>query len=789
MSRPVAWIAAAFAVGIVLARWTVLTPFGWMLAAGACVLAWAAIHFVGGRAAPLLLISVMATGALWYGVTSLPPGSDSVLAAAGRDVTLAGTVIRPPESSRGRSRVVVAAEWIASRRGRVPARGLVQVAVRLARPVRYGDRIEVRGRLIRPPPAGNPGEFSVRDHLAAEGIVARLLVRSGTRVRVVGRARMSPVLAAAYALRDRMIGFFREAMPGPRGALMASLLLGDDGAISVQTREAFRRAGLLHVLVVSGAQVGLVLGSVLWLGRLLRAPPAGSAIAGALAVSFFALMAGWAPSVARAAIMALAGLGAMLLGRVRDSLAALAAASLVLLATRPALLFDAGFQLSFAATWALLYVAPALTARMPAVPRAVRSLLALTAAAQLGVMPLLAYHFLQVPLVGFAANLIVVPLVAVMVPAGFAVAAAGIVLPPVGLVLASLLGPLIDAVQFAAALFARLPLATVPYGPPSMSGCVAFFGTVVVVVESLRGRLRLSSAAVLAAGSAAVAVVVWGQVAAAASPARLVLTVLDVGQGDAIVVRAPSGRTMLIDAGGEVEGRLTGYDVGAQRVVPALHRLGVRAIDILVLSHPHEDHAGGLPAVVQNFRVGLLLDSGFPHPAPSYHRLLRLVEAKRIPYVLARRGMRIDLGAGAVVSVLHPDPPLIVGTGSDINLNSVVLRLSYGRTCALLTGDIEALIEYRLLDSGDDLRCAVLKVAHHGSGTSSRAEFLEAVAPAVAVISAGAFNPFGHPHASTLDALAAVGARVYRTDRHGAITIESDGRQVWIRTVRDAGDD
>jgi competence protein ComEC len=284
-----------------------------------------------------------------------------------------------------------------------------------------------------------------------------------------------------------------------------------------------------------------------------------------------------------------------------------------------------------------------------------------------------------------------------------------------------------------------------------------------------------------------VGLLVWGQVAEALTPRRLTLTMLDVGQGDAILLRGPSGQTMLIDGGGEIEGRPTGYDVGLRRVVPALRRLGIRRIDIVMLSHPHEDHVGGLVAVLQNFSVGTVLDVGMPHPGPSYVQFLRLVEARRIPYQLARRGMRLDLGDGVSLSILHPQEPLFQGTPSDANNNSIVGRLTYGRVSILLTGDAEGLVEAQLLDLGDDVQSLILKVGHHGSRTSTTPAFLDAVRPSIALISVGAPNPFGHPDAQIIQRLEDAGAAVYRTDLHGAITLATDGARVSVRTVHDAG--
>ncbi|HLE76931.1 MAG TPA: DNA internalization-related competence protein ComEC/Rec2, partial [bacterium] len=707
----------------------------------------------------------------------------------GRTVSIEGVVVRPPQvvmqETGSRTRVAVAVEVVsAPQRTRVNSTVLITLPGEM-NPV-YGDRIRVRGRLYRPLPAGNPGEVSYRDSLRASGIDAVMAVRRAAEVHTLSRGGGNPVLAAAYGLRARITVFFRAGLPGPAGALLASLLLGDDGAVSPGLRDAFRTAGLLHVLVVSGAQVVLVLGCMLWVGRLVRAPPRLATAAAAAGVAFFALMTGWVPSVGRATVMAMVGLAAVWLRRDRDVYTALAAAGIVLLIADPSLLFDLGFQLSFAATWGLLYVAPAMSPRLRG-PQRLRGLVAMTVGAQLAVLPILAYHVGRLSAAGFLANLAVVPLVGVLVPAGFATAGVGLVVPPLGVAMLGVLRPILMVVIFLAEVFSRLPGATIAVAPPGLFEVVLLYAGLIATVEALRGSIRVTTLRIATAGCAVIAAVLWLQVASA-SPGHLVITVLDVGQGDAIVLQAPGGATMLIDGGGDLEGLPRGSDVGVRRVVPALRRLGVRRLDVVVLSHPHEDHAGGLAAVLKNFRVGLVLDAGLPHPAPGYVTLLRWIERTGIPYRLARRGMRLDLGGGVHAVVLHPEEPLLVGTGSDANLNSVVLRVTYGAIGVLFPGDLEAPIEWRLVDTGDDLGSTVLKVGHHGSVTSSTPEFLDAVRPAVAVISVGAWNPFGHPHRRTLEALADIGATIYRTDEHGAVTMTTDGRRLWIRTNRDAGD-
>ena len=263
------------------------------------------------------------------------------------------------------------------------------------------------------------------------------------------------------------------------------------------------------------------------------------------------------------------------------------------------------------------------------------------------------------------------------------------------------------------------------------------------------------------------------------NPAHLFkATFLDVGQGDSIFLQFPYGGNMLID-GGE-GGR---YDMG-RRVVAYLHRQGVRRINIILLSHPHDDHVGGLITVLRNLPVGLVLDSGQAHTSYSYEEFLKLIKEKRIPYRIVKAGGEIKGFKGVKIFVLSPPPRLFKGTGSDINNNSLVLKMTYGKVSLLFTGDIEKEAEEGLLRYGHYLKSTLIKVPHHGGRTSSTPGFLDLVNPRLAVISVGRRNPFHHPAPETLRRYKERGVKIYRTDRQGAIIFTSNGRSFRVRTMK-----
>ena len=252
---------------------------------------------------------------------------------------------------------------------------------------------------------------------------------------------------------------------------------------------------------------------------------------------------------------------------------------------------------------------------------------------------------------------------------------------------------------------------------------------------------------------------------------RLRVDFIDVGQGDAALVTSPAGKTVLID-GGLAEAGAT--------VVAFLGGRGIETLDLVFLTHRHADHLGGLPAVVDKYGTRMFLDAPYPHEIQEYARLLALLDQQHVPVRQAERGRSIDLGAGARLTLLGPPEPPITNSRSDVNANSVVSRIDFGKVGILFAADAEAQTERWLLDSQASLRAAVLKVAHHGSRYSSTPKFLQAVQPLVAVVSVGAGNEYHHPDAQTLERLARMGARVLRTDVDGPITIESDGSKIEV---------
>lgn len=748
MRRPLLWCSLAFAAGAAAGvEWVVAAD---RAAAVALSLAGLSVFAAGrARVAGLLLAGAVAAAGLAVGGHAAGgPDLAFLSRQLGRKVTAEGHALT--DGARFVLRVTAL--------GGAPAGG-VRLLVRGRVRVDVGDRVRASGRLLPLPAPRNPGEPDPARFLYRHRVGA---VLAADRVQVVASGESHRLLRVAAQLRDALADVYHRALREPYGAVLAGVVLG----VPVQDRpiqDAFRNSGLAHLLVASGAQLTTVAAAAY---VALRGRGRGTRALGALgAVLAFAFVAGWEPSMARAAVMAALCALAVLVRRESDPPTVLALAGAALVAYNPLLVRDVGFQLSFAATGGLVLLAPDLERRLQGLPRVVRQAVAAACACQVAVAPVLVWHFGQLQPLAFAANVLALPAAAVLVPLGLAAGLVGLVWQVAAL-------PLLWAAEAGCAYlvavargFASLPGATWHVTGDTQSR-LAVAAVAILALLVVSGRLRPGRAAVLAAVVAAAAV--WARALPPRPYAEVVF--LDVGQGDGVLIRTSEGHRVVVDGGPE-----------AEPVVSALLRAGGRP-DVAVLSHAHADHVVGLTHALRRFGAGVVLDPGYPHPTPAYAEFLRTLEERRIPYRSARRGLRVELGR-ASMEVLWPPGQFVEGP-SPANENSVVVSFRFGDVRFLLPGDVEEAAEGALVAWRTDLAAHVLKVPHQGSRTSSTEPFLDAVRPRVAVLSVGASNPYGHPHRDVLARYARRGVVVYRTDRDGAVSVRTDGRELWVRTTR-----
>ena len=648
---------------------------------------------------------------------------------------------------------------------------LVRASVR--GPVAPGERLVVRGRLAPFDEARNPGEPSRRAIAVGEGLAGELVAG-----RVVARAPPDPrdVRAWAARLRAALSTRLRALIPEPEATVLAGALWGERGTLPHALRDDFQATGTVHVLVTAGLHLGVVAALVLGLLRLVGVPRVAASLGAIPCVVAYAWLSGAHLPSQRAAVMVSLALLARASGARLVSWNALALAALVVAALWPAAVRTVSFALSFSCVAAIVLFARPLEhalARL-ALPGRVREALALTIATQIGVWPLSAATFGLVAPYAILANAVVVPATGLAMVCGIAALALA-ALPPLGALAAYVASWDVDAILQVVRHVAALPGARVSVAP----AIVGYDAVALLAAWWLRRNVRVTIALLAAASLAVLGTTLR------LPDGRLTITMLDVGQGDGIVLRTPRGHTILIDTGGRLErgpgegGESPAELIGERIVLGYLRHEGIRHVDLLVVTHPHGDHVGGCAPIVRALQVDAIADSGQSYGGRAYVDCLAAARERGVPLRIARAGMRWASDDGVVLDVLAPSMPFLAETGDDVNENSIVLRLAYqlsdGRTYrALFTGDAGEGSEARLLAHHVDLHADLLKVGHHGSRWATTSAFLAEVRPRVALISVGRHNSFGHPSPETLTRLADAGVTVYRTDRYGAIRIVVD---------------
>lgn len=591
---------------------------------------------------------------------------------------------------------------------------------------------------------------------------ARATLRADT-VRSTGRRR-GGLRGAVDRLRDRA----GAALAGPTrpssAALLRGMVLGDDSALEVPLREAMRDAGLSHLMAASGQNVLLLTTLVLLLGAAAGAPWSWRLAVAIAVIAVYVPLAGAGPSIQRAAVMGTAGLVAALAGRPESRWYAVLLAAAVTLALDPRSAGDLGWQLSFVAVLGLLAIAPRLREQLVGrgVPGPLADAVATTIAATLATAPLLALTFGRTSLVAVPANVLVAPLVGPIMWLGFVAAAVGQVSTEAGRAVAELAAVPLAAIVAVGEHAARVPGANVRIAP-------WLVGAVVVL---LTGAVLRPGVRAIAPGLA-VALVALGLATAPrpdavlARPQGARIAFLDVGQGDATVLQH-GGRAVLVD---------TGPPEGP--VLDRLRRVGVHRLDVLVVTHAQDDHAGGAAAVLAAMPVGRVLDGRDGRPTPAGDRMARVARARHVGLVAPDAGQTLRVG-GIELRVRWPRrEPAALHAGDDPNDRAIVIEARVGALRVLLPADAESAVL-----SGLDLRAAdVLKVSHHGSADEGLAGLLARVRPRLAVISAGRDNRFGHPAAATLSALRAAVPGVLRTDRDGTVVLDAAAGTVRVRTL------
>jgi len=745
----------------------------------------------------LIILTSLCLVALFGGAfcfqSSLPPNDKSCLRFYNNEtVEIKGMVNADPEVRDKTTHLRLSATEIKLDKEWQKVSGTALLFVPRYPTYSYGDVLQVIGKLETPPQLD---DFDYKGYLAHQGIYSTMLY---PKIEILDRGKGSKPLEWVYSLRNRLSQTLTEVLPEPQASLAQGIILGKRGTIPPQLKSNLVQTGTAHLLAISGLHLAIVVGIILSIGIWLFGRRRYTYVWLALGtIWLYALITGMHPPVVRGAIMASLFLTAELLGRQRSAFTALAFAAAVMIGIDPQILWTASFQLSFLAMAGLIFLFPPFRAIGRKAVRAtlgedgaaisianiVTDSFSVTLGAIIAVWPVVAYYFGIISFVGLPATFLALPALPGIIIAGALAGGLGLIALPVAQVIGWLAWLFLSYMLLVVNGFAALPVAFIPVGSVDTKLIGIYYLVLAAAIWLGSNRQKLTNLMPKAASfelpkkwvipPLLVAAILVSVAAATMPDDKLHVSFLDVGQGDAILIQQ-GNQQVLVDGGPSPQA----ISLGLSQKMPFWDR----TIDLVILTHPSADHATGLVEVLNRYQVKQVLYPDLDFKSDVYDEWLRLVVEKDIKCTLAQAGQQIDLGE-VVIRVLNPQIPLLTGTESDIDNNGVVLHISMGEMSFLLTADIMWEAEFELIARRANLTSTVLKVAHHGSDTSTTPEFLAVVNPRLAVISVGKDNPFGHPTPEVMERLEQKlgSGNIFRTDNHSTIEFITDGERLWVK--------
>lgn len=789
MPFPFLFLALSLALGIFFASFLFLPTLSCVVALLFCLgCAW--LFYVYRRdklCFIFILLTTLFFGASLYSFSNRSYEENSLrkLKHAGY-LDFYGRLSRSPDHGRENDFLFLKVEKVAYQNKVEEVRGNLRVSIprssEYATPLNLfvTDKIKVSARILPYKGFRNFKTPTLEAYLKSQKIHSRAFSKSLLLVQKLESGREYFPLRLISALRQKLQRQIEKHFLSSdtnslssQGAVLEALLLGERARMDPSVTLSLQNAGIFHLFAISGAHIAILSFFLFSFFKLLRVPQRLSYLLLIGFLLFFAFLVEGRPSVMRATIMTLIFLLGKLIWKKVNLINTISVAAFFLLLANPFNLFDLGFQLTFAATFSIIIFFPKIIKSLPKLPLRISEIFALSLTAQLGVLPLIASSFNRVTFSSLILNFVALPLVGIIMATGYIFLPFSFLSPTLAQHIAKGIKYLIDLLIMYSHSLDKVSMVSYRIPTPHKLTLLGYF--LFLYLLAFPPKFKRQKLVLALCFLAFLGITITYPFPSLSKNLKLIL--IDVGQGESMLVEFPGQKKMLIDGGGFPEGS---FDIGENVVSPFLWRKGIKKIHYLVLSHAHPDHLNGLIAVERNFKIGEYWEAFSPTRSQTYRELKRLIPESVPRKRLFRGDSRQE--KDITIDVLHPERgnPYV---GSADNEQSLVLRITYGKTSFLLTGDIGMDSEKAIIEHADDIKSQVLKSPHHGSRSSSSNAFLESVAPGIVVISVGEGNSYGFPNQDVLERYRALGAKVYRTDIQGAIEVSSDGRKISVRTA------
>jgi competence protein ComEC len=735
-------------------------------------------------------------------------------------VTVEGIIIENPQLSSERNELTVSTSSIIKDGTSIPVEGLILLNVDNNQEFHYGDYVRFKTSLKSPYSFQNPGGFDYEKYLRYKGIKVRAFIKDSSAIVILRENQGNRIYSKLQLLRKNIKKFIKENSPSPEREIIQAMILGDQKEIPKDVMENFNKTGTTHIIAISGFNIGIVAFlSFITIRLILKSSKyillrfniiRISTIIGIIPVIIYSFIAGMGISVIRASIMAIIFMIAIILGKDKDLYNSLSLAALIILLISPYSLFDISFQLSFMAVWAIIFITPRLTAMLyydkkedtttrkhfiNKIYKNIFIFIIVSLSATLGTIPLIVFYFNRVTTVVLLSNLILIPILGIIaIPMCMAIIVAVPLSQALALFFLNISTFIVHISISLIDFFASMPGSSFFISTPTVLEITAYYLFLIATVKFIdvmkkKSEENSSGKSIIRPqwyGIAIMALTVFFIIDAICLYAndkmndKLKVTIIDVGQGSATLIEFPKGEKMLIDGGGAHDNV---FDIGKYVVAPFLWHERIRKIDIVVLTHPHPDHLNGLIYILSHFNVDEVWTNGEPAEIDTYKKLMKIIKEYKILHrIVSKESVDIIIN-NVTINILNPLETVAIENNiprkfDETNNDAIVLKFTFGNIGILLTSDISEVTETRLAKYCKNINSQIISVPHHGGFTSSTMPFLNAVKPEIALVSCGRDNIYKDPHPDVLIRYANIGTKVLRTDKHGAISIATDGYHI-----------
>ena len=622
--------------------------------------------------------------------------------------------------------------------------------------IKYGDSLYIEGEFKQPEEARNYKGYNYKQYLKTKKIIGTVELE---KAKILKSSNGSFIHNIQKYIRDTINGTLTDE----EGNLLLAILLGDKDKLSEDIQESFKTSNLSHMLAVSGAHVSyIILGLTYVLQNSIIGKKNGKIVCIIFLLAFMAIT-NFTPSVTRACIMAILTLFSSIIYRKSDVYTNISVAALITLIFNPYSLLDLGFQLSYGGTIGIIIFIKRIQEKKSnsKVINYIKQMALVSIYANIIIIPIMMYHFNTVSFTFIISNIMASPILGIIVITGFLFIIASITVKPLTRLIAIFIKPILSILIKISQICSKLPFSNILVVTPYMFNVISYYAIILYCIKSKKNNKCKIIICLLI-------VLILINFIIYIFPQKLRIFFIDVGQGDSTLIITPDKKTVLIDGGGS-----DSFDVGEKVLLPYLLDRRILKIDYVLISHFDTDHCGGILTIMEKVKVKNIIISEQAEHSENYERFKKLMIHKKIRLIEVKKGDKIKIGRYSEFKILFPTSRLL--SENPLNNNSIVAQFNYNNFKMLFTGDIEKLAEQQILKTEKaEIRADILKVAHHGSKTSSIPEFIKAVRPKIALIGVGKNNTFGHPNQQTIKNLENIKCRIYRTDLQGEIIIKID---------------